>query len=182
MAEHRADRTDHQPDAGPAGTAPARRPLGPSSRSQVPDFEVMTILGRVSELRAAGHDVVSLCAGEPGGGAPAAVNQRAAEIHASGRALNYTPSLGIAELRQAIAGHYRRWYGIDVDPARVAVTTGSSGAFMAGFLAAFNAGDRVAMARPGYAAYRNILTALGCHVVEIDAGAEVRYQPTPELL
>ncbi|HRO31379.1 aminotransferase class I/II-fold pyridoxal phosphate-dependent enzyme [Citricoccus sp.] len=182
MAEQRADRTEDQPDAGPARTAPARRPLGPSSRSQVPDFEVMTILGRVSELRAAGHDVVSLCAGEPGGGAPAAVNQRAAEIHASGRALNYTPSLGIVELRQAIAGHYRRWYGLDVDPARVAVTTGSSGAFMAGFLAAFNAGDRVAMARPGYAAYRNILTALGCQVVEIDAGAEVRYQPTPELL
>ncbi|MGO1885471.1 MAG: aminotransferase class I/II-fold pyridoxal phosphate-dependent enzyme, partial [Citricoccus sp.] len=131
---------------------PAHRSLGPSSRSQVPDFQVMTILGRVAELRAAGADVVSLCAGEPGGGAPTAVNARAAEVHASGRALNYTPTLGIAELRQAIAEHYGRWYGLDVDPARVAVTTGSSGAFMLGFLAAFSPGDRVAMARPGYAA------------------------------
>nr|WP_313816037.1 aminotransferase class I/II-fold pyridoxal phosphate-dependent enzyme [Citricoccus sp.] len=142
----------------------------------------MTILGRVAELRAAGADVVSLCAGEPGGGAPAGVSARAVELHASGRALNYTPSLGIEELRTAIAGHYQRWYGIEVDPARVAVTTGSSGAFMAGFLAAFNPGDRVAMARPGYAAYRNILAALGCQVVELDAGPAVRFQPTPALL
>ncbi|GAA1682427.1 aminotransferase [Citricoccus zhacaiensis] len=156
--------------------------LGPSSRSQVPSFQVMTILGRVAELRAAGADVVSLCAGEPGGGAPAGVSARAAELHASGRALNYTPTLGIEELRTAIAGHYAHWYGVDVDPARVAVTTGSSGAFMAGFLAAFNPGDRVAMARPGYAAYRNILAALGCQVVELDAGPAVRFQPTPALL
>jgi aspartate/methionine/tyrosine aminotransferase len=148
----------------------------------VPAFQVMTILGRVAELRAAGVDVVSLCAGEPGGGAPAGVSARAAELHASGRALNYTPTLGIEELRTAIAGHYARWYGVDVDPARVAVTTGSSGAFMAGFLAAFNPGDRVAMARPGYAAYRNILAALGCQVVELDAGPAVRFQPTPALL
>lgn len=169
-------------DERPAPAASTARPLGPSSRSQVPDFQVMTILGRVAELRAAGADVVSLCAGEPGGGAPTAVNARAAEVHASGRALNYTPTLGIAPLRQAIAAHYGRWYGLDVDPARVAVTTGSSGAFMLGFLAAFNPGDRVAMARPCYAAYRNILAALGCQVVELDAGPAVRFQPTPALL
>lgn len=160
----------------------SRQPLGPSSRSQVPDFEVMNILGRVSQLRQAGHDVISLCAGEPGGGAPSGVNRAAAEVHGSGRALNYTPILGIPELREAIAGHYRRWYGLDVQAGQVAVTTGSSGAFVTGFLAAFNPGDRVAMARPGYPAYRNILQALGCQVVEIDAGPQVRFQPTPELL
>ncbi|MEA5455589.1 aminotransferase class I/II-fold pyridoxal phosphate-dependent enzyme [Sinomonas sp. JGH33] len=156
--------------------------LSASSRSQVPPFAVMDILARVDELRAAGRDVVSLCAGEPSGGAPSAVSAKAAEIHASGRALTYTPALGTAELRAAIAGHYRRWYGLDVDPARVAVTTGSSGAFLLGFLAAFEVGDRVALARPGYPAYRNILAALGCHVVEVDCGPETRYQPTPELL
>lgn len=161
---------------------PQRQPLGPSSRSQVPDFEVMTILGEVSRLRDQGHDVISLCAGEPGGGAPSGVNRAAAEVHGSGRALNYTPVLGIPRLREAIAGHYRRWYGLDVDPGEVAVTTGSSGAFMTGFLAAFTPGDRVAMARPGYPAYRNILQALGCQVVEIDAGPQVRFQPTPALL
>jgi aspartate/methionine/tyrosine aminotransferase len=142
----------------------------------------MDILARVDALRAQGRDVVSLCAGEPSGGAPAAVSARAAEIHASGRALTYTPALGTAELRSAIADHYRRWYGLDVDPGRVAVTTGSSGAFVLSFLAAFEVGDRVALARPGYPAYRNILTALGCDVVELDAGPDTRYQPTPAML
>lgn len=153
-----------------------------SSRSQVPPFAVMDILARVDALRAQGRDVVSLCAGEPSGGAPSAVSARAAQIHASGRPLTYTPALGTAELRAAIADHYRRWYGLDVDPAQVAVTTGSSGAFMLSFLAAFEAGDRVALARPGYPAYRNILAALGCEVVELDAAPESRFQPTPAML
>ncbi|ASN53604.1 aminotransferase class I/II-fold pyridoxal phosphate-dependent enzyme [Sinomonas sp. R1AF57] len=158
------------------------RRLAASTRSHVPPFAVMDILARVEALRAAGRDVVSLCAGEPSGGAPDLVSAKAAQIHGSGLALSYTPALGTAELRTAIAGHYRRWYGLDVDPAQVAVTTGSSGAFMLGFLAAFEAGDRVALARPGYPAYRNILAALGCEVVEVDAGPDSRYQPTPAML
>ncbi|WP_431607156.1 pyridoxal phosphate-dependent aminotransferase [Micrococcus lylae] len=159
-----------------------RRPLGPSTRAQVPPFMVMDILGRVAELRAEGRDVVSLCAGEPGAGAPPTVNEAAAAVHASGRALTYTPASGIRPLCEAIAGHYARWYGLDVAPEQVAVTTGSSGAFLLGFLCAFEAGDRVALARPGYPAYRNILTSLGCEVVELDAGPDVRHQPTVELL
>ena len=150
----------------------------PSARSQVPPFTVMSILGRVAELRAAGHDVVSLCAGEPGGGAPPAVDAAAAAVHASGRAFTYTPALGLPELRTAVAGHYRRWYGLDVRPEQVAITTGSSGAFMLGFLAAFSPGDRVLLPRPGYPAYRNILTALGVEVVDVDVDAGTRYQPT----
>jgi aspartate/methionine/tyrosine aminotransferase len=126
--------------------------------------------------------VISLCAGEPGGGAPSAVSARAAAIHALATPLNYTPALGISELRHAIAGHYKRWYGLDIPTRNVAVTTGSSGAFMLLFLAAFNPGDKVALARPGYPAYKNILTALGIEVVELDAGAGTRFQPTPELL
>ncbi|KGM09920.1 aspartate aminotransferase, partial [Cellulomonas bogoriensis 69B4 = DSM 16987] len=81
-----------------------------------------------------------------------------------------------------IAGHYRRWYGVEVDPRQVAVTTGSSGGFMLAFLAAFDVGDRVALARPGYPAYKNILTALGCEVVEVDCGPATGHQPTVELL
>lgn len=156
-----------------------QRPLTVASRAQVPPFQVMDILARVAELRAVGRDVISLCAGEPSGGAPTGVSERAAAIHASRVALTYTPALGIAALREAIAGHYRRWYGLDVPAANVAVTTGSSGAFMLTFLAAFNPGDRVALARPGYPAYRNILRALGVEVVELDCGPESRYQPTP---
>ncbi|WP_256748791.1 aminotransferase class I/II-fold pyridoxal phosphate-dependent enzyme [Micrococcus sp. Mcc28] len=162
----------------PSRSSTADPTFVPSARSQVPPFTVMSILGRVAELRAAGHDVVSLCAGEPGGGAPPAVDAAAAAVHASGRALTYTPALGLPQLRAAVAGHYRRWYGLDVRPEQVAITTGSSGAFMLGFLAAFSPGDRVLLPRPGYPAYRNILTALGVEVVDVDVDAGTRYQPT----
>lgn len=165
-------------DDAPDSATPCTPAFAPSARSQVPPFTVMTILGRVAELRAAGRDVISLCAGEPGGGAPPSVSTAAAEVHASGTPLTYTPALGLPELRAAVAGHYARWYGLDVRPEQVAITTGSSGAFMLGFLAAFSPGDRVVLPRPGYPAYRNILAALGCEVVEVEVDAATRYQPT----
>ncbi|MCM3662194.1 aminotransferase class I/II-fold pyridoxal phosphate-dependent enzyme [Georgenia satyanarayanai] len=153
-----------------------------SQRSAVAPFQVMSILDRVAHLRAAGRDVISLCAGEPSGGAPRAVRELAASTHAGGHALGYTSALGLHELREAIAVHYRRWYGLEVPPQQVAVTTGSSGAFMLTFLAAFDPGDVVVLARPGYPAYRNILQTLGCRVVEVDCDAQVGFQPTPEML
>lgn len=159
-----------------------REALPASRRSAVTPFQVMDILDRVAVLQAQGRDVISLCVGEPSGGAPSLVSAAAAQLHASRRPLTYTPALGIHELRREIAGHYGRWYGLELDPARVAITTGSSGGFVLAFLAAFDAGDRVALARPGYPAYRNILAALGCEVVDLDCGPEVRYQPTPQLL
>ena len=153
-----------------------------SQRSQVPGFEVMSILARIDQLRSVGRDIVSLTAGEPGSGAPPAVNAAAAALHAEDTVLNYSPALGIRPLRAAIAEHYRSWYGVEVPVERVAVTTGSSGAFMLSFLAAFDHGDRVALARPGYPAYRNILASLGVDVVDLDCGPAVRFQPTPEQL
>jgi len=94
--------------------------------------------------------------------------------------LGYTPATGILELREAIAAHHKRAHGVDVDPDEVVVTTGSSGGFLLAFLAAFEVGDRVAMARPGYPCYRNVLSALGCEVVEIPTGPDTRFQPTVE--
>jgi aspartate/methionine/tyrosine aminotransferase len=125
--------------------------------------------------------VLNLCAGEPSTGASDVVRERAVEL-LSGGDLGYTESLGSPALRAAIAGHYRDWYDVEVDPARVAVTTGSSGGFMLAFLAAFDVGDRVALARPGYPAYANILRALGCEVVELPCGPETRWRPTVEQL
>lgn len=153
-----------------------------SRRSRVAPFEVMTILDSVARLRAQGRDVISLCAGEPIAGAPAAVDGAAAALHAARTTFGYTPALGIRELREELARHYRRWYGVCLDADDVAITTGSSGAFLLAFLAAFDAGDRVALARPGYPAYRNILSSLGCEVVELACGPEVRFQPTVEIL
>ena len=153
-----------------------------SARSSVPPFAVMTVLQRVAELRAAGRDVISLCAGEPSQGAPSDVRRRAADLMSDRTPLGYSETFGIRALRGQIAGHYRRWYGLDVDEARIALTTGSSGAFLLSFLAAFDAGDRVALARPGYPAYRNILASLGCEVVELGCGPAERFQPTTALL
>ena len=92
--------------------------------------------------------------------------------------LGYTVATGVPELRERIAEHHRKAHGIDVTADDVVVTTGSSGGFLLAFLAAFEPGDRVAMARPGYPCYRNVLVALGCEVVEIDCGPETRFQPT----
>lgn len=153
-----------------------------SHRGQVPPFEVMAILDRVAELRAAGRDVISLCAGEPQGGAPADVRALAADLYAGTDPLGYTGALGLPELRRAVAGHYGRWYDLDVDPREVAVTTGASGAFVLVFLAAFDVDDRVAVVRPGYPAYRNVLRALAIDVVDVPAGIDTGFEPTPALL
>jgi aspartate/methionine/tyrosine aminotransferase len=96
--------------------------------------------------------------------------------------LGYTEALGIASLRQAIAAHYRVSYGLGLDWRQVVVTTGSSGAFLLAFLAAFEAGERVALAAPGYPAYRNILLALDLEPVDLLVGPETHFQPTPALL
>src|SRR5690606_14740673 len=122
-----------------------------SRRSQVPPFAVMEVLAAANARRAAGNDVLNLCAGEPAAGAADVVRERAADLLRRAD-LGYTEALGVPALRTEIAGHYRRWYDVEVDPARIAVTTGSSGGFLLAFLAAFDVGDRVALARPGYPA------------------------------
>ena len=137
----------------------------------------MQIYGAAELRRARGLPVYNLAAGQPSTGAPRAVREAAAAALVSDR-IGYTAALGIPPLREAIAEHTRRWYGIDVDAAQVVVTTGSSAGFLLSFLAAFEAGDVVAMARPGYPAYRNILASLGCVVTEFDCGPEQGFVPT----
>ncbi|MCU1431351.1 MAG: aminotransferase [Actinotalea sp.] len=148
-----------------------------SRRSQVPPFTVMEVLAAANVRRDAGESIVNLCAGQPFHGASEVVRRRASELLAAGD-LGYTEAIGVPPLRRAIAEHYGRWYDVDVAPSQVAVTTGSSGGFLLAFLAAFDPGDRVALARPGYPAYRNILASLGLEVVELACGPETRYQPT----
>src|SRR5216684_5530492 len=92
------------------------------------------------------------------------------------------PFIAMDVLREAIAGHYQDRYGVAIDPGEIVVTTGSSAAFQLAFLAAFEPGDRVALATPGYPAYRNILSALGLEPVLIEVGENAHYQPNPELL
>ena len=151
-----------------------------AQRANVPPFHVMDMLERAAQRQRTYADLISFTSGQPSSGAPKPVNAEAVRLLQSGDPLGYTPATGILELRQAIATHHRAWHGIEVSPEDVIVTTGASGGFLATFLAAFDTGDRVAMARPSYPCYRNVLAALGCEVVEIPTGAAERFQPTVE--
>src|SRR6195952_3824063 len=152
-----------------------------ASRANVPPFHVMDLLAAATRRQATHGDLVNLVAGQPSTGAPRPVREEAKRL-LDEEVLGYTVSTGLPALREAIASHHRRASGIDVTLDDVVVTTGSSGGFLLAFLASFEAGARVVMARPGYACYRNVLKALGCEVVEIDCGPETRFQPTVEQL
>lgn len=155
--------------------------LRPSRRGLVPPFIAMDVLRAANAREAGGQRVIHLEVGQPGTPAPEAV-RAAARAALDTERIGYTDAEGIPRLREAIAAHYRAQYGAAVDPAEVFVTTGSSGAFQLAFLAAFEPGDRVALAAPGYPAYRNILSALGLETVLVEVGENAHYQPNPELL
>ncbi len=138
-----------------------------SRRGDVEPFHAMDVLAGANRLIAQGIDVISMAVGQPSDPAPLAVRRAASEALERGR-IGYTDALGLMSLREAIARHYAENYKVEVSPDRIAVTTGSSAAFNLAFLAMFDAGDRVAIAAPGYPAYRNIMAALGIEVVEID--------------
>ena len=159
------------------------RPLRtPARRAQVPPFHVMDVWAAAGERQRTHGDLVNLSAGQPSTPAPVDV-RRAAAAALDEQILGYSGSLGVPELRAAIARHHRRRYGDDsVTADDVVVTTGGSGGFLLSFLAAFDAGDTVVLARPGYPCYRNILASLGCDVVELPTGPETRFQPTVAML
>ncbi len=156
-------------------------PLKIAKRGAVPPFFVMEVMRAAAEREATGAEVLHLEVGQPSTGAPALVRE-AAHRALDGHTLGYTDALGIPPLRAAISRWYRDRHGIDVPERRVVVTTGSSGAFLLGFLAAFDPGDVVAMAAPSYPAYRNILHAIDVVPLELPAGPETRFQPTVEML
>ncbi|AWD20706.1 pyridoxal phosphate-dependent aminotransferase [Fuscovulum blasticum] len=149
-----------------------------SRRGDVDPFIVMDVMERARAAEAAGRRIIHMEVGQPGTGAPAGA--RAALARALDQPLGYTVALGLPELRAGIAALYRRWYGVELDPARVVVTTGSSSAFILAFTALFEAGDRVALGEPGYPSYRQILRALSLVPVGVPSRDENRLQPVPE--
>ncbi|OBK74378.1 pyridoxal phosphate-dependent aminotransferase [Mycobacterium sp. 1274761.0] len=152
-----------------------------SLRAGIPPFYVMDVWLAAAERQRTHGDLVNLSAGQPSAGAPTAV-RAAAKAALDTTVLGYSVALGIPELRTAIADAYQARHGLSVDPGDVVITTGSSGGFLLAFLACFDVGDRVAIASPGYPCYRNILSALGCEVVEIQCGPQTRFQPTASML
>ena len=159
----------------------AKRLLTPSARSDVPPFIVMDVMAAAAQREAQGERVIHMEVGQPAAPAPLAARRAAQAALEAGR-IGYTEALGMWSVRARIARHYRDSYGLDLDPARIAVTTGSSGAFILAFLALFEAGDRVALANPGYPPYRHILSALGCRPVLIDTAPEDRWALSPDAL
>jgi aspartate/methionine/tyrosine aminotransferase len=141
---------------------------------------VMDVMAAAAKIEAAGGHVIHLEVGQPAASAPKAAIA-AVRVAAGGR-IDYTAALGIPSLRARIARHYRDAYGCDVDAERIAVTNGSSGAFILAFLAMFEPGDRVAVTVPGYPPYRHVLNALGCEPVLIETTSETRHALTGEAL
>ena len=147
-----------------------------SNRGVVDPFIVMDVMeaARAEEVR--GRRVVHMEVGQPGTPAPRRARAALAEAMEAG-ALGYTVALGLPALRARIARLYGDWYGVDLDPARVVVTGGSSASFILAFAALFDAGERVAIGEPGYPSYRNILKALSLVPMGIETRAETRFQP-----
>lgn len=145
--------------------------------SRVEPFRVMQILGAAQQR----DDALLLCVGQPATGAPQPVIDQA-HYWLDRHPLGYTATLGIPELREKIAAWHAQTYGVATQAKNVVVTTGSSGGFVALFLAILNPGDTIAMTRPGYPAYRNTLHALGTNIIDLPCGPETRYQPTAQML
>lgn len=156
-------------------------PLKTAKRGAIPPFIVMDVMAAASAREATGKDVLHMEVGQPGTPAPSGAREAARAALDNDR-IGYTLALGIPPLRERLSQHYKDMYGLDVASQRMVVTTGSSGAFVVSFLSVFDSGDRVALADPGYPAYRNILKSLGIEVVGIPVGPETNFQPTPGAL
>jgi aspartate/methionine/tyrosine aminotransferase len=150
-----------------------------SKRSDVDPFIVMDVMEAARAAEAAGRRIIHMEVGQPGTSAPAAARAALAAKMEEG-ALGYTVALGLPELRARIAGLYQEWYGLEIDPQRVIVTSGASGAFLLAFTALFDTDARVGLGEPCYPSYRQILKALGMCPVGLPTEAEHRYQPRPE--
>ena len=147
-----------------------------SRRGAVDPFIVMDVMEAARAAEAAGRHIIHMEVGQPG--TPAPQGARDALVRAMQTdALGYTVALGLPALRARIAQLYGQWYGVDLDPARVVVTSGSSGAFILAFTALFDSGDKVGIGAPGYPSYRQILRALGMQPVDLPTSAANRFQP-----
>jgi aspartate/methionine/tyrosine aminotransferase len=141
----------------------------------------MDVMRAAADREHSGRRVIHMEVGQPAAPAPRPVIAAAEAALKRGR-IAYTEALGIRPLRARIARYYGEEHGLTVSPDRIAVTTGSSAGFNLAFLAAFDAGERIAVAAPGYPAYRNLLGALGLEVVEIPVDADTRYTLSPALI
>ncbi|MBY0355829.1 MAG: aminotransferase class I/II-fold pyridoxal phosphate-dependent enzyme [Rickettsiales bacterium] len=148
-----------------------------AKRAHIAPFEVMEVFCEAAELRAQGKDILHLSLGQPGRRMPQAVLDALSRT-LQADALGYTEARGLPALRQRIARHYHMRYGVTVSPERIFVTVGSSAATFLTLLCAFDAGAQVALARPCYPAYPNMLRATNLETVFLDTDEVSAFQPT----
>ncbi|MEC9197616.1 MAG: aminotransferase class I/II-fold pyridoxal phosphate-dependent enzyme [Pseudomonadota bacterium] len=149
-----------------------------STRSDVDPFIVMDVMEAARKAEEAGRHITHMEVGQPSTAAPEGARAALSDAMESG-SLGYTVALGLPALRARIAKLYKDWYGVDLDPARVVITSGSSAGFLLAFTALFDAGDKVGIGAPGYPSYRQILKAMSCQPVMLETAPENRYQPVP---
>ena len=147
-----------------------------SARGSVDPFIVMDVMEAASKKEKSGYEVIHLEVGQPGTSAPkmAAESVKNKILKST---MGYTVALGIPELREKIADLYLRWYNVQVEPERIIVTPGSSGAFILTFTGLFDVGDTIGVGSPGYPSYRQILKALSLNNSTIKTFNNNKFQP-----
>ena len=152
-----------------------------SKRGNVDPFIVMDVMEAAREAEESGRRIIHMEVGQPGTPAPKQATNSVVESMTNNN-LGYTVALGLPELRKRISQLYGEWYNVDINPKRIAITPGSSSAFVASFTSLFDSGDRVGIAAPGYPSYKQILKALDLVPVTIQTIIENRFQPLPQNL
>tara|TARA_B100000989_G_scaffold124726_1_gene92338 strand:- start:1055 stop:2206 length:1152 start_codon:yes stop_codon:yes gene_type:complete len=147
-----------------------------SARGSVDPFIVMDVMQAASKKEKSGYEVIHLEVGQPGSLAPKMATE-SVKNKISKSPMGYTVALGIPELREKIADLYLRWYNVQVEPERIIVTPGSSGAFILTFTGLFDVGDTVGVGSPGYPSYRQILKALSLNTNTIKTFDNNKFQP-----
>ena len=147
-----------------------------SARGSVDPFIVMDVMEAASKKEKSGYEVIHLEVGQPGTSAPKMAAE-SVKNKISKSTMGYTVALGIPELREKIADLYLRWYNVQVEPERIIVTPGSSGAFILTFTGLFDVGDTVGVGSPGYPSYRQILKALSLNNSTIKTFNNNKFQP-----
>ena len=166
----------------PAVSNTPKAPRTYSARSQaIEPFHVMALLARANELQAAGHDVIHLEIGEPDFVTAAPIIAAGQAALANGHT-RYTAARGLPQLREAISGFYLQRYGVQIDPKRILITPGGSGALLLATSLLVDPGKHWLMADPGYPCNRHFLRLIEASAQLVPVGAEVRYQLTPELV
>lgn len=177
--------TSHTAPMGRANLSdsPPDRPLPAIARriSDIEPFRVMAILARARALEAEGRDIIHMEVGEPDFATPEPMVEAGMAALRAGHT-HYTPALGLPVLRQAIAAYYGDRYGVEVDPARVAVTPGASGALLLVMAALFNPGEEVLLADPGYPCNRHFARVVEARGVGVPVGPETAFQLTAALV